>query len=65
MMKKSFFAILLTWALALSACSEQEQQQAADEIGFKKEREKAEQVQKMLNDKAAADRKKIDEADLQ
>jgi protein involved in sex pheromone biosynthesis len=61
-MKKTFFVILLAWAL-LSACSEQEQQQAADDISFKKEREKTEQVQKLLNDKVAADRKKIDEAE--
>ena len=62
-MKKTFFAILLAWALVLSGCSEQEQQQAADNISFKKERDKTEQVQELLNDNAAAKRKKIDEAE--
>ena len=43
-MEKGIYTIFLVGILALSACSNEEQQQAAEKISHKEELDKAEQV---------------------
>lgn len=50
------------FVLLLSACSEQEQQETARDMSQRDALEKAEQVQRLIDEKAAADRRAIEEA---
>jgi protein involved in sex pheromone biosynthesis len=59
-MKKIIYTISLLGLLTtLSACSNEEQQQAAKEISHQNELEKAEQVQGIVDEKTAKDSQEI------
>ncbi|BAP57043.1 hypothetical protein THII_2746 [Thioploca ingrica] len=60
-MKKAIYAVFLVGIIAISACSKEEQQQAAKDISHKGELEKAEKVQGIVDNKAAKDSKKTKE----
>lgn len=62
-MKRYFYLFLLMGVLGVSACTEGDKQQAADDVGKKTELEKAEKVQTTVDDKAATDKKAVEEAD--
>jgi sensor domain CHASE-containing protein len=61
-MPSRFFIPLLLLA-ALTACSQEQQQQVTDQIGQKQALEKARQVEQTMNEKAAADLRRIQEAE--
>ncbi len=61
-MKKSIYTICLLGILTtLSACSNEEQQQAAKQISHREELEKAEQVQGIVDEKTAQERQTTEE----
>lgn len=62
-MNKSYHLSLLLACGLIAACSEAEQQQAAEDMSYQKAREQAQQVQEVLEDQAAKQRKQIDEAE--
>lgn len=61
-MKRYFYLFLLVGIFGISAC-EGGKQQAADDVGKKTELEKVEKVQTTVDDKAAAEKKSVEEAD--
>jgi hypothetical protein len=60
-MKKYIYLFPLIGMLGLSACSDQDKQAAVENLSKKSELEKAEQVQKTVDDKAAEERKSVEE----
>lgn len=52
-MKKVIYAVFLVGIIAISACSKEQQQEAAKDISHKEELEKAEKVQGIVDDKTA------------